>query len=447
MMKRIALLALGLALPAFGTEWFVDNVGGDDANPGTAEKPVRTFAKARSLLKGGDTLFLVPNKEPYTERFGAITPAQSGTLERPTVIDGRGATLTRMEVVPKERWAEEENGVWKMASFPNNVVTMTGQGYYSGFPFVFVDGEPLKPVKSLELLTPGTCLLVLKWDMVLKKPDALHKALFIKLPEGKTLENSRIEAPGLNGLEVSGDYVVVKNINALWSSSDLFDSSRGKGIVMENLRVTKCMDQCISAHSTADQEVRFSLCSEATAGGVLDVTFQKTETYHTRYYGTIFERNAMCGAGFQGGNGLAELTSCIMRGNAGPGAMARQNIKLKIKDSYILRGEGKAIGGVSVWDTAEIEMENCTIDGFENAFVMGGKSKIKLVNCRIINCKKVVLHLGEAPGDRISGSGNFIGDAVPGSAALPEGFVGEGKGTTLTSTMTLDELRAALEKK
>ena len=388
----IAFLLLSLGSALYAAEWYVDNMHGNDANPGSKAQPFQTFKRSLEALGGGDTLHLVPNEQPYTEKFGDVKC--SGTPEKPTVIDGHGAKMTRLSHFTADMWKDEGNSVFSLR-FNNNVVTMSGIGYYCGFPFVFADGKELVPVKSMDDLEPYTCYMVLRYYPKLKMPDPLHKMLYIRLPEGKTPANTKIEAPLSDDIVVQGNYITVRNIVAEWSASDLFDSANGKGIVFEDIDASHCMDQCLSAHSTAEQQVRFSRLSKAVDGGVLDVTFNLQQTCHTRYFGCIFEDNIhFCGAGFQGGKGSDYLLdSCILRDNDGNALFARQSAKLTVKNCLIIKGHGQANDAVSASDAGEILLENCTIIGYPRALFAvhneNNSSKIKAVNCKFVDCGKI----------------------------------------------------------
>lgn len=420
----ITILFVSAGAGLFAADWYVDNVKGNDANPGSKELPFQTFKRSLEALHGGDTLNLVPNDQPYTERFGTLDKKYSGTPEKPTVVDGHGAKLTRMSHFTAEMWKDDGGGLFSLR-FANNVVTMGGQGYYNGFPFIFADGKELVPVKSMDDLEPYTCFMVMRWYPKLKKHDPLNNMLFIRLPEGKTPANVKLEAPLTSDMAVEGDYITVRNLVAEWSASDLFDTAHGKGIVFENIDASHCMDQCMSAHSTGGQDVRFSRFSKAIDGGVLDVTFSMEHTCHVRYFGCIFEDNIrLGGAGFRGGKGSEYvLDSCILRNNEGNAAFASQNAKLIVRNCLIVKGDVKSGDAVTASDSSEIILENCTISGFPKAFSAFGKARIKAVNCKFVDCGKIM--------DEKAGSIEIV--------------PGEITGSNLTQEMGIEDLKRILK--
>lgn len=85
-MKKQLLFALVtlslLASSAVSIEYYVATTGNDE-NPGTAEKPMATIAKAAELLKAGDTLWVKPGKY---EKQPHIKLKQAGKKDAPIRI-------------------------------------------------------------------------------------------------------------------------------------------------------------------------------------------------------------------------------------------------------------------------------------------------------------------------------------------------------------------------
>jgi len=72
----VGLLA-ALAAPCFGAEYYL-SPDGDDAAPGTRERPWQTIDQANASLQPGDTAIFLPG-----EYVGTIAPARSGTPDAP----------------------------------------------------------------------------------------------------------------------------------------------------------------------------------------------------------------------------------------------------------------------------------------------------------------------------------------------------------------------------
>jgi hypothetical protein len=415
-----ATLAYALLLtPAQAADWYVDHVAGDDANPGTKEKPFKTFEQSLKALKGGDTLNLVPRDEPYSERMGWIKNQSAGTAEKPTIIDGHGAKVTRMRRFEESEWKSLGKGVFAV-EFPNNVISMSGKGYYDAFPFVFAGDSPMKPVKSFDELVPGTCHLVLKWHRKVGLHDPLHKMLYIRLPEGQTPGTTVIKAPGPGGLAVETSHVIVRNISGEWSSSDLFDSAHGEGIVFENIETAHTMNQGNSAHSTKGFEVRFSRFAKSIDFGVLDVVFKDEHVTNGKYVGCVFEDNfVQGGAGFQGGNGPARsqyvVESCVFRNNESKAVSVSKTATVTLRNCVFVNGDAKAKVAITASDDGIVVLENCTFIGFPTPLDAHLRATIKATNCKFIDCGPpgggAVANIEVVPGDA-------AGSTVPPDADL-----------------------------
>jgi hypothetical protein len=95
-----------------GPGWYVDAARGDDANPGTLEKPWRTLARSLPRLEPGHTLYL--RAGVYYE---TITCALAGTADKPITIrsyPGERAILDgglrEFFENPSEAWVPFEGG-------------------------------------------------------------------------------------------------------------------------------------------------------------------------------------------------------------------------------------------------------------------------------------------------------------------------------------------------
>ena len=79
----VAVVALGFVMgTAQGATYAVDPAKGDDANPGSAEKPWKTMAPVNKLeLKGGDKLLVKPGTI-----VGSLAPKVKGSEKKPVVV-------------------------------------------------------------------------------------------------------------------------------------------------------------------------------------------------------------------------------------------------------------------------------------------------------------------------------------------------------------------------
>lgn len=293
----------------------------------------------------------------------------------------------------------------------------------------------------------------------------LHNFLFVKLPSGKTPADVKIEAPDNNNCLVNGDYITIKNLTAEWNASDSFDSSRGTGIVFENVKAAWCMDQCISAHSTAGADIRFSSFANALCGGCLDVTFQNGEACNTRYYGCLFGSNAY--AGFKGTGKGYEVKSCILRDGY---VSVQGEAVLKLTNCVIIKENDRdkansANVGVAVTDKGSLFMENCTVIAFKNGGFFNTAGTVSIKNCVFIDCETNLLFLKEPSTELFSRVDNVYSPKGlyqvvnrkfktleefnakyqfdKGSVAVPGDY--KGKGCSLDPHLNFEQLKTALQ--
>jgi hypothetical protein len=101
--KALAVLALVISLPAeAGTH--VVGPAGDDAGPGTAERPWRTLQRAADRVEPGDTVVVLPG------RYAGFNLSRSGAPDRPIrFFARRGAVIDRAAAGPHRSRINLEN--------------------------------------------------------------------------------------------------------------------------------------------------------------------------------------------------------------------------------------------------------------------------------------------------------------------------------------------------
>lgn len=123
---------------AIGKEIYVDNVIGRDTADGMLPfigdsygGPVGTIHRAVQLAEYGDVIVVKDNGIPYYESISLVGSRNSGTVNFPFVIDGGGATVSGLRMVPRAGWQEVGPQLWKL--------TLTRKGYYQ----LLRNGKPL----------------------------------------------------------------------------------------------------------------------------------------------------------------------------------------------------------------------------------------------------------------------------------------------------------------
>lgn len=139
------------------TEYHVATTG-DDANPGTAEKPFRTIQTAANIAQPGDTITV--HAGTYRER---VDPPRGGVSEELRITyqaaPGEEVVITGAEKVTG--WIKEQNDTWKLV-LPNSFFgnfnpyadVIGGPWYNSGRTnhtgAVYLNGDWLREAENLE---------------------------------------------------------------------------------------------------------------------------------------------------------------------------------------------------------------------------------------------------------------------------------------------------------
>jgi hypothetical protein len=117
----LAISTLLLAsLPVFATDYYVDNLRGDDHNNGldaiagaTGGGPFKTIGRALRVANSGDQISLAKNPEPYRESLTLEGPKSSGNTLQRFQIKGNGATLDGSIAVDPEAWEHFSGNVFR----------------------------------------------------------------------------------------------------------------------------------------------------------------------------------------------------------------------------------------------------------------------------------------------------------------------------------------------
>lgn len=380
----LAATALALAAPAV----YVDNVAGDDANPGTLDAPVRTVARGVALLEPSGSLHLTPTGQPYQRLDDdPIRITQSGTADAPTVIDGHGAELTGRRRYPAAAWTSDGDGVFSMP-LPNNAQLMPT--HWEGFDLVYFDGKPGRNRDRREGLEPFDYFLYKNRKAM--KTDPLHNVLFIRLPEGRTPADVAVETAGIgSNLSVGGSYVTVRNLTSTWACCDGFSTysaggrdTQAVGIRFERVVGAWNMDQGISHHGTR-VTVEDSRFHHNTGGGIVDVTMW--HEVRATYRRCLIDQNI-----FRGGvellNGLYIMEDCVIRGNDGSALLIGQQARATLTNCLIV-GRPGARNWAEVRHESAATFTRCTFANLDRALVSGngglGAPKTVL-HCAFVAC-------------------------------------------------------------
>jgi hypothetical protein len=173
----------GGSVPVLAQEFYVtaDIHKSDDRNPGTRAAPLRTISAAAKLARPGDTVTVAPGL--YRE---AVALTISGSEGLPIVFQSEvphQAVISGADLLDNPR--QHGQGTY---SYP---IPNPGRcSYRGGNPqWIYLDGIPLERVESRDRLIPGSFF---------QDCDAMQ--VYVALPEGKDMEDVRIEYANRDGL-------------------------------------------------------------------------------------------------------------------------------------------------------------------------------------------------------------------------------------------------------
>lgn len=402
------LLCSGAFVPA--AEYYVDNVGGLDGNPGDADRPFATIAKALAVLAGGDTLHLSPTAKPYNEKV-TIRKEQAGTEAQPTVIDGHGATIDGRRRFLAAEWKDEGGGIFSRM-LPNNAWPMDRQGCWSGdFPLVFFDGADGKNCRTLDELTPLSYYLrklppAPKENRPPEYTDQ-HNRLFIKLPPDTTPDSVNVETIGDAGVMVRADNVAVRNMNVRYVPIDCFSTFWSRNVAFDKIEGSFAMDQGISNHSSS-ATVSDSVFHHNAGCGIVDIVLPDGAPCAVTYTRCRIVDNVYRGGiEFRGKGGRYALVDCLVAGNAKSALSVADHATVRV-DNCVFSGQDKRGGlGVSVRGGAGLEMRLSTVCGFREAFAWQADAALALEGNAVAACG--VAYRLPFPG-RFSSDKNYFAD-------------------------------------
>jgi len=116
----VLALLLTLTATATATDYYVNNVSGDDGNNGLSPRssgggvgPVQTIERALQLAEKGDTVILANTNRPYRECITLQGGRHSGLDQLPFHIKGNGAVIDGSTRVPDHAWDFVRDGIFR----------------------------------------------------------------------------------------------------------------------------------------------------------------------------------------------------------------------------------------------------------------------------------------------------------------------------------------------
>lgn len=414
-MKRFISTVLVLFLLSFvskGMTIYVNNITGNDNGDGSKEHPYATIYKACRAVPVSGRIEVANTGKPYQMPYRSSDVAQSygyrllrgGSLEKPLVVEGNGATISGLAVIPAEAWkALSGTRLYMLPFYPMSNLLKSNKkiNHWLEIPRIwFVDGKPALNLRDRDSLlkNPGGFL----WN---KK----EKMLYFHLPPEKKLTELKIEIPANYGFYIHASHTIVRNFNCIFSVNDGFDADGSP----RNCYYINCLayDNCgqgFSCHKTSS--VHYIACGavRCASSNVCNVHNSYAEYTDCVFLDNAFESNISLY-----NEASARFNNCFLSGGNTDEPIVQENAsQLSFTDCVIqgnrelplLRGRG---GSVSFYQ--------CTIS---KARYLADFSQSRSAFCAsmrkslVFDMKNAVAKLPASPYPRIQFSDNRFSPSI-----------------------------------
>lgn len=368
---RIAGAVLLLVVePLLAATYHVNNVDGDDANDGGSQAAAfASLKRGVAGLKPGDRLVLEATETPYRESLPI--GRRSGLPGKPIVIEGNGAILTGLRLVPVEAWETKEDGTLFYAA------PRAG----ANRPYLVSAAQAVPRAKGLEALEPGTHF----WT---------KKGVYFLPEEGRSVGDYQMEATLLSaGVAMAGCcYVTVRDLTCEFFSNDGFNvHGRCRGLVFENIVGRHNGDDGFSIHEDVGAIIQGGYFHHNNFG------IQDVNAARGIYNGILVEDNRILGVDLHGG--YHSLVDVVVRNNARDQLQVTASPARHIGypyDSPLCTGFAflknvVAFGGraaLRVQPKARVVVSHCEFMGAQQGVVVAEGAEFHMHDSLIMECAK-----------------------------------------------------------
>ena len=404
-MEKILLAAAaffcGLSLSA--ATYYVDNVKGDDKNDGSEKHPVASIEKGLSLLKKSDRLEVAANngkpyRRPYPGIYGKSYAVQhGGTPDKPMVINGNGAVISGLAVIPLNVWKKTDDGLFKMPFWPmsNMYRNYTKQDYWLPDARLFVvDGKRTTNCLSMAELK--------------KTPNAFwwsrkEKTLYYNPPAGKSIADVKVELPSNSGFYVLNDHTRVENFTMILSFNDGFDTNRHpRNVIFRNCVAIDNCGQAFSCHDTGVAYYEDCVAVRCASSGACDVHSSNSTYVRCVFIDNVFE-SGVFGANFS----AHTYADCLIAGNKPFEQIWQHQAARMFFFNCVVSGLGDG-KNLALYRHGALSFMQCTLVNARSLFSgqPDNRGSVLVENCVISNMNDVIADIPAAKEKQFRFAGN-----------------------------------------
>ncbi len=245
--------------------FYVNNVAGDDAGPGSQASPYATIGKATALATAGDTITIIKNNnQPYRK---TVTPTNAGTSDARIIIQGVD------ENSKPEIWGSDDvSGGWS--------------AYGGGNPDTFQKTVPTEP----KVVAAGSSITNLQNKTLGISQDVLSEGewfwatstLYYRPTVSENIATLHIES-GARASSISSTaqrYITFKNMNARFANTDCVAISTN--VTVHNMELEGC-DTGLKMYG-ANPQAQYIVSHGNTSYGVHLMNASSAKVYNSLFY-------------------------------------------------------------------------------------------------------------------------------------------------------------------
>ena len=386
------------ATQAHAVDYYVDNLIGNDAGPGTATQPWRSLSQSVDRLVANDTLILTDNgpSAPYRE---TIVPKTSGVNGQIITISGAGPDA-RPFVVGSVNWSDRSaGGAVDWFTTDGEVFTLAGVPTLSALWISNTREWASGGVNSLLSRDSADGDIIIPGMWRYSNDD---QTLSYRLMDGETIENLHIEAVVTRNLvSISRrHYIDVKHIQFMFSagtavsilkastniSLDNIDVKRGsKNAIVaeggENINIENCIiddfwNNGIIIKGSAEYKLQNSVIKGCKISRVHSndcITLHKNMSLDDIGSGHLVENNVLSECGEQGidvtSGSDVSLVGNTTYGNGDSGIILGHGVTNVVVENHLSVDDGR-YAGILVNDAQDVSIANsCILDSLNHQVV------------------------------------------------------------------------------